>query len=267
MKIRVVVQGALGKVGKEVVNALYQEPETDIVGATELNVTTDSLPLPDGSGSVPFSSDLARLIDDVKPDVLVDFTIASATMSAARTAAEKGVNLVIGTTGFSADNLDEIDRLARANNIGAVVAPNFALGAVLMMHLAKIAAPYLDHVEIIELHHDKKVDAPSGTSLLTAREMAKARGKPFLQPPAPRNDSGSRGDTTDGVAIHSVRLPGLLAHQEVIFGTAGQTLRIRHDQISREAFMPGVILAVKEVVQRKGLTIGLAALMGLEEAP
>jgi len=134
-----------------------------------------------------------------------------------------------------------------------------------MMHLAKIAAPYLDHVEIIELHHDKKVDAPSGTSLLTAREMAKARGKPFVQPPPLKNATESRGETTEGVAIHSVRLPGLLAHQEVIFGTAGQTLRIRHDQISREAFMPGVILAIKEVVQRKGLTIGLAALMGLEE--
>ncbi len=266
MKIRVVVQGALGKVGREVVSALCREPETEIVGATELSVTTDSLVLPDGSGSIPFSSDLARLIDDVKPDVLVDFTIASAAMSAARIAATKGVNLVIGTTGFSTDDLNEIDHLARANNIGAVVAPNFALGAVLMMHLAKIAAPYIDHVEIIELHHDQKADAPSGTSQLTASEMAKARGKPFLQPPPPKN-AESRGNTTDGVAIHSVRLPGLLAHQEVIFGITGQTLRIRHDQISREAFMPGVILTIKEVVQRKGLTIGLAALMGLEETP
>jgi 4-hydroxy-tetrahydrodipicolinate reductase len=265
MKIRVIVQGALGKVGREVVSALCREPETDIVGATELNVTTDSLPLPDGSGSVPFSSNLAQLIDDVKPDVLVDFTIASAAMSAARTSTKKGVNLVIGTTGLSADDLNEIDRLAQANGVGAVVAPNFALGAVLMIHLAKMAAPYLDHVEIIELHHDQKADAPSGTSLLTAREMVNARGKPFLQPPPPKNETGSRGDTVDGISIHSVRLPGLLAHQEVIFGTAGQTLRIRHDQISREAFMPGVIMAIKEVVKRKGLTLGLAALMGLEE--
>jgi 4-hydroxy-tetrahydrodipicolinate reductase len=265
MKIRVIVQGALGKVGREVVSALCQEPETEIVGATELNVTTDSLMLPDGSGSVPFTSDLARLIDEVKPDVLVDFTIASATMPAVRIAAGKGVNLVIGTTGLSSDDLDEIDRLAQASGVGAVVAPNFALGAVLMMHLAKMAAPYLDHVEIIELHHDKKVDAPSGTALSTAREMARARGKPFLQPPPPKNTTESRGDTVDGVSIHSVRLPGLLSHQEVIFGTAGQTLRIRHDQISREAFMPGVILAVKEVMKRKGLTVGLAAIMGLEE--
>ncbi len=264
MKIRVIVQGALGKVGREVVIALCQEPETEIVGATELDASSDSLILPDGSGSIPFSSDLARLIDEVKPDVLVDFTIASAAMSAARIATEKGVNLVIGTTGLSTDNLDEINRLAKERVVGAVVAPNFALGAILMIHLAKIAAPYLDHAEIIELHHDQKADAPSGTSLLTAREMARARGKPFLQPPPPKNESESRGETTDGVAIHSVRLPGQLAHQEIIFGTAGQTLRIRHDQISREAFMPGVILAVKEVVKRKGLTVGLAAIMGLE---
>lgn len=265
MKIRVIVQGALGKVGREVVSALCQEPETEIVGATELTVSTDSLVLPDGSGSIPFTSDLARLISDVKPDVLVDFTIASATMPAVNIATEKGVHLVIGTTGLSAENLNEIDRLAHAGGVGAVVAPNFALGAILMIHLSKIAAPYLDHVEIIELHHDQKADAPSGTSLLTAREMTKTRGKSFRQPPQPKNETDSRGDTTDGVAIHSIRLPGLLAHQEVIFGTAGQTLRIRHDQISREAFMPGVILAVQEVVKRKGLTVGLAALMGLEK--
>jgi len=267
MKIRVVVQGALGKVGREVVSTLCQDPETEIVGATELTVTTDSLVLPDGSGSIPFSSDLDKLITDVKPDVLVDFTIASATMPAVRIAAEKGVNLVIGTTGFSADDLNEIDRLVQAGGVGAVVAPNFALGAVLMIHLAKIAAPYLDHVEIIELHHDQKADAPSGTALSTAREMAKARGKPFVQPPPPKNATESRGDTVDDISIHSVRLPGLVAHQEVIFGALGQTLTIRHDSTGRESFMPGVILAVKEVVKRKGLTLGLAALMGLEETP
>lgn len=267
MKIRVIVQGALGKMGKETVNALCQEPETEVVGATELTVTADSLALPDGSGNIPISDDLGKLITDVKPDVLVDFTIASATMPAVRTATEKGVNLVIGTTGLSTDELDEIDHLAKANGVGAVVAPNFALGAVLMMQLAKIAAPYLDYAEIIELHHDKKADAPSGTAMSTARIMAQARGKPFLQPSPPKNTTESRGDTVDGVAIHSVRLPGLLAHQEVIFGAAGQTLKIRHDMISRESFMPGVILAVKEVVNRKGLTRDLATLIGLGEAP
>jgi len=264
MKIRVVVQGALGRMGKEIVSALCQEPETEIVGATELSVTTDSLVLPDSSGSVPFSTDLTPILTDTQPDVLVDFSTAVAAMSAARIATDKGINLVIGATGFSPDDIDEIERLAQSGGVGAVVAPNFALGAVLMMHLAKMAAPYLDYAEIIELHHDKKADAPSGTSLLTAREMAEARGKPFSQPPAP-DEAESRGKTVDGVAIHSVRLPGLMAHQEVIFGAAGQTLRIRHDQISREAFMPGIILAVKEVMKRKGLTRGLPALLDLEE--
>jgi 4-hydroxy-tetrahydrodipicolinate reductase len=171
--------------------------------------------------------------------------------------------MVIGTTGLTADDIGEIERLAVANKIGFVVAPNFALGAVLMMHLAKIAGKYLDHAEIIELHHDRKVDAPSGTSNLTARAMVEARGKPFLTPAVPGEAAASRGQSVGGVNIHSVRLPGLMAHQEVILGGDGQTLRIRHDQISREAFMPGVILAIKEVVKRPGLIYGLDNLLGL----
>jgi 4-hydroxy-tetrahydrodipicolinate reductase len=183
-------------------------------------------------------------------------------MTAARLAAERGVNLVIGTTGLTAEDINEIDRLTNARKVGAVVAPNFALGAVLMIHLAKIAARYFDYADIIELHHHLKIDAPSGTALATARAMATARGKPFSSP-----DQGkpkpSRGETVDGTAIHSVRLPGLMAHQEVTLGTAGQTLSIRHDTISRECYMPGVILAIKEVVKRQGLIHGLDTLLGL----
>jgi len=144
-----------------------------------------------------------------------------------------------------------------------VVAPNFALGAVLMTHLAKVAARYLDYAEIIELHHLQKADAPSGTALATARAMAAARGKPFLQPSAPEKTSDSRGEPVEGVAIHSVRLPGLMAHQEVIMGGAGQTLSIRHDTTGRECYMPGVMLAIREVVKRKGLIYGLDTLLGL----
>jgi 4-hydroxy-tetrahydrodipicolinate reductase len=262
-QIKVVVYGASGRVGQEVVKAVCQEPETQLVGAVELEVSDDYLTLPDGSGTVPFSSDLASILSSCQPDVVVDFTIAKATMPAVRTAAEHSVNMVIGTTGLSADDINEIERLAVAHQIGVVVAPNFALGAVLMIHLAKIAGKYLDHAEIIELHHDRKVDAPSGTSQTTARAMAEARGKPFLPPAVPGEDSPSRGRTIEGVNLHSVRLPGLMAHQEVILGADGQTLRIRHDQISREAFMPGVILAIKEVVRRQGLIYGLDNLLGL----
>lgn len=260
--IKVVVNGASGRVGQEVVNALCQEPETKVVGAVDIKVSGNNLPLPDGSGTVPFSSDLDSIITSCKPNVIVDFSTAKATMSAARIATKKGVNLVIGTTGLATNEIDELGRLAKENKVGIVVAPNFALGAVLMMHLAKIAAKYLDYAEIIELHHHLKADAPSGTALSTARAMAQAKGKPFFHP-ATQGNPVSRGDEVEGITIHSVRLPGLLAHQEVILGAPGQTLSIRHDTISRECYMPGVILAVKEVVKRQGLVYGLDTLLGL----
>jgi len=261
-QIKVLVHGASGRVGQEVVKAVCQEKEMTLVGAVDLKITGDSLALPDGSGKVPFSTDFAAALDSCEPDVVVDFTIAKASMPAVRIAAKKGVNLVIGTTGFSPDELKEMQKLAEANEVGIVAAPNFALGAVLMMHLAKIAGKFIDHAEIIELHHDKKLDAPSGTSLLTARAMAEARGKPFL-PPAAGEPTPSRGQTVEGINIHSVRLPGLMAHQEVVFGTAGQTLSIRHDTINRECYMPGVILAIKAVVKQKGFIYGLDKLLGL----
>ena len=261
--IRVVVRGASGRMGQEVVKAVCQEPETQLAGAVEMKATGDSLNLPDGSGSVPLSDNLEHILTSCQPDVLVDFTIAQVVMPAVRTAVEQGVNLVIGTTGLNADDLKEIDQLARAHKVGAVVAPNFALGAVLMVHLAKTAARHVDYAEIIELHHDKKADAPSGTALSTARAMAEARGKPFLQPAGKGETPASRGQQLEGVSIHSVRLPGLMAHQEVIMGAAGQTLSIRHDTINRECYMPGVMLAIKEVVKRKGLVYGLDTLLGL----
>ena len=261
--IKVVVHGAAGRVGQEVVKAVCHEPEMKLVGAVELKVPADYLALPDGSGTVPFSTNLDSILSSCRPDVVVDFTIAKATMPAVRTAAEHGVNMVIGTTGLTADDIGEIEKLAVAHKIGVVVAPNFALGAVLMMHLAKIAAKFLDYAEIIELHHERKVDAPSGTALATARAMAAARGKPFLQTSVKGEAPVSRGQSVEGVNIHSVRLPGLMAHQEVILGGPGQTLSIRHDTISRECYMPGVILAIKEVVKRQGLIYGLEKLLGL----
>lgn len=260
--IKVVIHGALGRMGREVINALCHEPEMQVVGAVELQVAEDYLPLPDSSGAVPFSSNLDYILTSCQPDVLVDFTIAQATMPAVRIATNQGVNLVIGTTGLTANELIEIDRLSIAHQVGAVVAPNFALGAVVMMHLAKVAAKYFDYAEIIELHHHLKADSPSGTALSTAKAMAEAKGKPFYIPEQ-RQTSNSRGEQAEGVAIHSVRLPGLMAHQEVILGGPGQTLSIRHDTISRECYMPGVILAIKEVVKHKGLIYGLDALLGL----
>jgi len=260
-RVRVVVHGASGRMGQEVISALCQEPDLQIVGAVDIKAAQDYLTLPDGSGTVPFSTNLDYILTACQPDVVVDFSTAQAVMPAVRLATKHRVNLVIGTTGLTADNIKEIENLAKAHQVGAVVAPNFALGAVLMMHLAKVAARYFDFAEIIELHHEGKLDAPSGTALSTARAMAQAKGKPFSTPKG--KTSGSRGEQVEGVTIHSVRLPGLLAHQEVLLGGLGQTLSIRHDTISRQCYMPGVMLAIKEVIKHKGLIYGLDTLLGL----
>ncbi|MBI4303443.1 MAG: 4-hydroxy-tetrahydrodipicolinate reductase [Chloroflexi bacterium] len=259
--IRVAVHGAQGKMGQEVISALCRDPETRVVGAVEQKVAEDSLTLPDGS-EVLLSSNLESILKTCQPDVMVDFSVAKASMPAIRIAAGQRVNLVVGTTGFTDSDINEMRQLATEQGIGMVVAANFALGAILMIHLAKIAAKYLDYAEIIELHHHLKLDAPSGTALSTARAMAQARGKPF-QRSEQGQTSNSRGEQVEGIAIHSVRLPGLLGHQEVIMGAAGQTLSIRHDTISRECYMPGVMLAVKEVVKRPGFTYGLDTLLNL----
>ncbi len=266
--IAVLVHGALGKMGKEVTAAVCRDRELEMVGAVDIKATEEQLLLPDGSKSVPLSRDLESGLKLCKPRVVVDFSIAEAAISAARLALKQGINVVIGTSGLTRDNLDEIDRLAKDNGVGAMVAPNFALGSVVLMHLAKIAARFFDHAEIIELHHHEKADAPSGTALATAQAMVEARGKPFVYPATRKETlSGTRGGQVGGVAIHSVRLLGLMASQEVVFGAPGQTLTLRHDTLSRECYMPGVILAIKEVVRRKGLVYGLDSLLDLKGGP
>ena len=256
--IKVAVHGALGKVGKEVVKAVSLDSDTYLVGTVDIKAEGNKLTVPDSKITVPLSTSIEEIIHSTRPDVIVDFTIAKAAVPAIHTALKDKVHMVIGTTGFSKDDLAEFDRLAKENGVGIVIAANFAIGAVLMMHMAKIAAKYFDYAEIVELHHHLKADAPSGTSIATARGMAQSRGKSFLVTPGP-----ARGKQIEGITIHSVRLPGLMAHQEVLLGTSGQTLTIRHDTISRECYMPGVMLAVKEVINRKGLIFGLDNLLGL----
>jgi 4-hydroxy-tetrahydrodipicolinate reductase len=249
--------------GQMLLGALSQDQGIQLVGAVDIKATAPELLLPGGRGAIPLETSVGAILNRAQPQVIVDFTVATATLPAVHAAAPHGIHFVIGTTGLSAPEIDEIGALARQHHIGAVVAANYALGAVLMMHMAKIAANYFDYAEIIELHHEKKIDAPSGTALTTARAMAQSRGKPFTHPPEPAPSFPSRGDNQTGITIHSVRLPGLVAHQEVIFGGLGETLTIRHDTINRECFMPGVILAVKEVTRREGLVYGLDALLGL----
>jgi 4-hydroxy-tetrahydrodipicolinate reductase len=262
--IRVVVNGALGRMGQEITKAIVREPGLTAAGAVEKEVAQQYLALSEAVELVPFSSDLGSLLKSCDADVVVDFTNAEASMAAARIAIKQKVNMVIGTTGLSEKNLAEIEQLCKANGVGVVVAPNFSLGAALLMHLSTFAAKFFDHAEIIEMHHDKKADAPSGTAIATAKAMSQTRGESFIYPEVEKEIlSNTRGGQIDGIAIHSLRLPGFMAGQEVIFSGAGETLSLRHTAISRECYVPGVILAIKEVTKRKGLTYGLDALLEL----
>jgi len=263
-KIKVAVNGALGRMGQQVIDAVSADTALELTCAADSKADRDHLILPKLSKKVPLHTNLTSLIEMYHPQVVVDFTVPEAAMGAARLALKNGANLVMGTTGLSDADLKEIDRLAQAHKKGAVVAANYAIGAVIMIHLARMASRYFDNAEIIELHHDRKLDAPSGTALATARAMISAHGKPFVSPATEKETlKGTRGGQADGISIHSVRLPGLVASQEVIFGALGQTLSIRHDTISRESFMPGVILAIKEVIKRHGLVYGLDVLLNL----
>ncbi|KTB48377.1 4-hydroxy-tetrahydrodipicolinate reductase [Dehalogenimonas alkenigignens] len=260
MSIRVAVQGALGQMGREVIKAVAAAPDMTLTGGCDARAPENTMSF-DGV-ELFITADVNKCLVKTKPDVVVDFSLASAVPQTAETAARAGVSLVIGTTGLTPQVLARLETLTREFNIGIVVAPNFALGAVLMMELARTAAKYLDWAEIIELHHEKKADAPSGTAIATARMMQAARETPF-ESPKDETEHKSRGEEFYGVPIHSVRLPGLVAHQEVIFGTVGQTLSIRHDSISRDSFMPGVLLAVREIAKRRGQFIfGLNKLLG-----
>jgi 4-hydroxy-tetrahydrodipicolinate reductase len=260
--IKTVIYGAAGKVGQVLINSLAKAPEVKLVGAIDITAKADKLSLPDGS-LIPFSTDLEKIIVETRPEVIVDFTLAHASLPAVRTAVKHKVNMVIGTTGFKPEEVAEIEQLAETNKVGIILASNFALGAVLMMHFARLASKYMDYAEIIELHHSQKADAPSGTALTTAKAMAAYRGRPFSQSADEGKNFPSRGQKESGVTIHSVRLPGLMAHQEVLFGGPGQTLRIRHDTIDRECYVPGVLLAVQSVVKQQGLIQGLDNLLNL----
>lgn len=259
--IRVAVLGACGKMGREVVKAVTEAPDTELVGACDIESFAN---LADAGMSLDMrvDHDLAAMLDRAKPDVAVDFA-KPFVMDNARIALEHGVVPIIGTTGLAPQELAEIERLAKESGVGAMVIPNFAIGAVLMMKLAAEVAKYMPSAEIIELHHDKKADAPSGTSIKTAEMIDEARRVAGVEAAVPVGsaDDRARGDLRSGVHIHSVRLPGLVAHQEVVFGGQGQTLTIRHDSLDRTSFMPGVLLAVRRASDTQGLVYGLDRLL------
>jgi len=227
--------------------ALQSEPEIEYVGG------------------VTRGDDLASFLHEKRPQALVDFTRPSEAMHNALAAVAAGAAPIVGTTGFSAAEVDKLETACKAKGVGGIVAPNFAVGAVLMMHLAEIAAPHFEAVEIIELHHAGKLDAPSGTALATARRLTSRRtGTPFSHRKAEKETlPGTRGGEEGGVAVHSVRLPGFVADQEVIFGLPGQTLTIAHRTTSREAYVPGVLLAIRRVTSEPRFYRGLDELLGL----
>lgn len=260
--IKVVVNGAAGKMGSEVVRAIKKEPDMKLVGACDVqNIGIDVGEMAAvGPMGIEISKDLKTLLSSEKPDVVVDFTHPNVAMANTKTILESKVNAVIGTTGLSEKDLAEIKNLCEKNKVNCLVAPNFAIGAVLMMMFSKNAAKYMPNVEIIELHHDKKADAPSGTAIKTAELILESEASKDLQKGKVAEIEkldGARGGNMKGIHIHSVRLPGFVAHQEVIFGGLGQTLTIRHDSISRESFMPGVVMAIRKIRSINGLVYGL----------
>lgn len=261
--IRVLVSGS-GKMGRVIVDAVEAAADLTPVGVVDGLATAGAYRLTSG-GDVPLHADAAQACAETKPDVVIDFTNAAWTPALTDAALAHGVRPVIGTSGLSDEYVDRLARQCAEKQIGGVIGANFALGAVLMMHMARIASKYFDTAEIIELHHPDKVDAPSGTAITTARGMVEARGKPFdRNVPTMTPVPGARDATIDGITLHSVRLRGLVAHQEVIFGGLGQTLTIRHDTTGRESFMPGVLLAAREVMGRRELVVGLDRLIGLD---
>lgn len=262
--IRVLVCGAWGQMGRHAVAAILSEPDLALVGAVD--PAGQGHPLTEIDARAPADLRCGRMLgatlDETKPQVMVDFTSPAVVRDNVETALKRGVACVVGTTGLSATDLQVIDRTARRHQTACVVAPNFSLGAVLMMRFAAEAASSFDFVEIIERHHERKADAPSGTALRTAELIREARGRPLSAAVTTHEKlPGSRGGAVDNLHIHSVRLPGYVAEQEVIFGGRGEVLRIVHSTTSRECFMPGMLLAIRKVRELEGLVVGLENIM------
>lgn len=246
-QIRVAVAGANGRMGQEVVKMLGEDPQLLYTGNLDTRGDEQSVRVQ---------------LEEMKPEVLVDFTTPHSVYRHLEICLQYGVRPVVGTTGLSPQQLQEMTDRYKEAGLGGIIAPNFAIGAILCMKFAAMAAKYMPHVEIIELHHDRKLDAPSGTALKTAEMIAEVRKELSQGHPEEKEIiQGARGAEYDGFRIHSVRLPGMVAHQEVLFGAVGQTLSIRHDSINRESFMPGVNMAIKAVVNMNQLLYGLEHLM------
>lgn len=270
-QIPVVVVGAAGKMGREVVKAVSQAADMNLVGAVDRNPAYQGQDVGELAGcdplEVPILADLQAVLVMAAQErnlaVMVDFTHPDSVYDNVRAAIAYGVRPVIGTTGLSQEQLSDLADFADKASTGALVIPNFSIGMVLLQQAAMRASQYFDHVEIIELHHNQKADAPSGTALQTAQMLAEF-GKPYNPPQVQETEklAGVRGGLMeDGIRIHSVRLPGLIAHQEVIFGAPGQIYTLRHDTSDRACYMPGVLLSIRKVLELKSLVYGLEKIL------
>ena len=257
--IQVLVNGAAGRMGSEVVRSVIAEEGLEICGAVDIGAAGKDLGETIGIGhnGIVIAGSLDEAFAKIRPDVVVDFTSPKVIYANAKYVLENGANIVIGTTGLTAEQRAELSTIADKAGVNGLVAPNFSLGAVLLMKVSSEISKYMPNAEIIELHHNHKYDAPSGTAKLTAEKMAAAR---TMEPEADETKeslAGVRGGKYEGITIHSVRLPGYVAHQEVLFGGYGEILTLRHDSLDRKSFMPGVMLACKKVLAVKGFVYGL----------
>jgi 4-hydroxy-tetrahydrodipicolinate reductase len=255
--------------GSTVLSAVACDPEMIAVGGADPAATTYSLAHPVTGDPLLLRPSISELIEATKPDVpdvVVDFSDAAGALATFNQCASAGVSVVSGSTGLSESDLETVGELANQHSVGIISASNFAIGGVLLGHLAAIASRYFDYADLIESHHEAKVDAPSGTALSIAQAMAEGRGARFTQNVAEKQTlAGTRGGDFEGINIHSARMPGRVARHEVVFGGTGQTLTMIHDSINRESFMPGVLLAVRRVVTQDGLIVGLDRVLGLEK--
>lgn len=271
LPIPVIVNGAAGKMGLEVVKAVANASDMTLFGAIDRNPQFLNLDIGELAGcgvlEVPVTDDLqgmlALLGQEKQLGVMVDFTHPKSVYENVRSAIAYGIRPVVGTTGLSSAQIQDLAEFADKASIGALIIPNFSIGMVLLQQAAVSASQYFDHVEIIELHHNQKADAPSGTAIQTAQMLAEM-GKSFNPPIVEESEklAGARGSLTDeGIRIHSIRLPGLIAHQEVIFGGAGQVYTLRHDTSDRACYMPGVLLSIRKIVELKSLVYGLEKIL------
>jgi 4-hydroxy-tetrahydrodipicolinate reductase len=258
--IKIVVAGPRGRMGIEAVRLIERTEHFTLVGAIDRINGGKRISDVEGMPNLeaPIYTDIAQCLKETRPDVLVDLTTPEIGKYNTKIALEHGVRPVVGTTGFSQEDLATVTDMARDKQLGAIIAPNFAIGAILMMKFSQMAAKYFNDIEILELHHDQKLDAPSGTAIKTAELISTVR-EPKNQghPNEKETMDGARGAEIDGIHIHSVRLPGLIAHQEVLFGGEGQMVSIRHDSFNRVSFMSGVKVAVETVMKLDFLVYGL----------